>query len=219
MFYPSENFDGLAPDRLAPLRALWLRTPRLILHPPSDEDVAALRKLAFGGVHDPSVMPFLVPWTDDPELRDFVDFYRSRREAWQPTSWSLPFAVWASGTLVGVQDVEGKAFRETRTVSTGSWLGIGHHRRGYGTEMRAAVLEFAFRGLGAEVARSGYLDGNDASARIAEKLGYRIVGRGTYAPRGEPVGETEVELRREEWRCPIDVEIEGLEPALPLFGL
>jgi RimJ/RimL family protein N-acetyltransferase len=219
VFYPSDNFDALPGDRLARLRGLRLGTPRLILRPPSDEDVAALRELAIGDVHDPSVMPFLVPWTDDPELRDFVDYYRSRRESWQPNGWSLPFAVWASGTLVGVQDVEGKAFRETRTVSTGSWLGIRHQGRGYGTEMRAAVLEFAFHGLDAEVARSGYFDDNDASRRISEKLGYHIVGRGTHAPRSEPVEETEVELRREGWRCPIDVQIEGLEPALPLFGL
>jgi len=38
------------------------------------------------------------------------------------------------------------------------------------------------------------------------------------SPRGEPIQHYDYRLDREDWRCPIDVEIEGLEPALPLFG-
>jgi RimJ/RimL family protein N-acetyltransferase len=110
-------------------------------------------------------------------------------------------------------------FAKRRRVETGSWLGVRYQRRGYGTEMRVAVLELAFRGLEADAAISGYVDGNEASRRIAEKLGYRVVGRGNVFPRGEPIGETQVELRREDWSPPFAVEIEGLEPALPLFDL
>ena len=120
---------------------------------------------------------------------------------------------------MGIQDVIGKRFAQTRRFGTGSWLGERFQRRGYGTEMRAAVLELGFRGLGAAVAASGALDGNDASLRVSQKLGYRIVGRGEVAPRGVPVGHTDVELRREDWRPPVPVEIERLEIALPLFGL
>jgi RimJ/RimL family protein N-acetyltransferase len=85
--------------------------------------------------------------------------------------------------------------------------------------MRTAVLELAFRGLGAELARSGAVEGNAASLRISEKLGYRVVGSGQVAPRGVPVGHTDVELRREDWRPPVAVEIEGLRTSLPLFGV
>jgi RimJ/RimL family protein N-acetyltransferase len=85
--------------------------------------------------------------------------------------------------------------------------------------MRTAVLELAFRGLGAEVARSGAIDGNAASLRVSQKLGYRVIGRGTVAPRGVEVGHTDVELRREDWRPPFPVELEGVAPCLPLFGL
>ena len=84
--------------------------------------------------------------------------------------------------------------------------------------MRTAVLELAFRGLGAEVARSGAVDGNAASLRVSEKLGYRIVGRSTVSPRGMQVGHADLELRREDWQPPFPVAIEGLEPCLDLFG-
>jgi RimJ/RimL family protein N-acetyltransferase len=84
--------------------------------------------------------------------------------------------------------------------------------------MRTAVLELAFLGLGAERACSGAVDGNAGSLGVSEKLGYRVVGRDTVAPRGVAVGHAKVELRREDWRPPVPVEIEGLEPCLPLFG-
>jgi RimJ/RimL family protein N-acetyltransferase len=115
--------------------------------------------------------------------------------------------------------MESTDFAQTRTVGTGSWLGQRFQRQGVGTEMRAAVLELAFRGLGAENARSGAIDGNAASLRVSEKLGYRVIGRGTVEPRGVPAGHTDVELRREDWQPPVAVEIEGLGPCLPLFGL
>ncbi len=84
--------------------------------------------------------------------------------------------------------------------------------------MRTAVLELAFRGLGAETARSGAIDGNTASLRVSEKLSYRIVGHGTVEPRGVAIDHTDVELRRENWKPPIAVEVEGLEQCVPLFG-
>ena len=49
-----------------PLFGLRLRTPRLELRVPNLEDLAALAALAAAGVHDPSVQPFLVAWTDGP---------------------------------------------------------------------------------------------------------------------------------------------------------
>jgi RimJ/RimL family protein N-acetyltransferase len=104
-------------------------------------------------------------------------------------------------------------------VGTGSWLGLRFQGRGVGTEMRTAVLELAFRGLGAAAARSGAIDGNEASLRVSGTLGYRVIGRGTVAPRGVEVGRADVELRREDWRVPFPVELEGVAPCLPLFGL
>jgi RimJ/RimL family protein N-acetyltransferase len=171
-------------------------------------------------VHPPDFMPFRFAWTDASDSEDFVvGFFEQRLAEWQPEDWALNLGVWADGEVAGIQGVVAQDFAKRRRVETGSWLGLRYQRRGYGTEMRVAVLELAFRGLEADAAISGYVDGNEASRRIAEKLGYRVVGRGNVFPRGEPIGETQVELRREDWSPPFAVEIEGLEPALPLFDL
>jgi RimJ/RimL family protein N-acetyltransferase len=84
--------------------------------------------------------------------------------------------------------------------------------------MRAAVLQLAFAGLGAEVARSGAIAGNPQSLAVSRKLGYEVVGSHTVSPRGEPLEHTDIELRRANFRSPVSVEIIALGPLLPLFG-
>jgi RimJ/RimL family protein N-acetyltransferase len=204
---------------LAPLFALRLRTPRLELRLPERTELEQLREIALGGIHPPDFMPFSVPWTDDPELSDFLAYHELRRREWSVEAWHLELGVWLEGEPAGVQAVTATDFPATRTVMTGSWLGERFQRRSVGTEMRTAVLELAFRGLGAEIARSGAIDGNTASLRVSEKLGYRHAGRSTVTPRGVVVGHADLELRRDEWHPPFPVEIESLEPCLPLFGL
>ena len=127
--------------------------------------------------------------------------------------------MWADRELVGNQEVYAKDFREASVVGTGSWVGATFQRRGIGTEMRAGVLELAFRGLGAVAATSGWLEGNRASARVSEKLGYVETGIGETSPRGTLSRHHDLRLERKDWVSPFPVEINGLEPALPLFGV
>jgi RimJ/RimL family protein N-acetyltransferase len=203
-----------------PLFGLRLRTPRLELRLPTHDELVELREIARAGVHPPDEMPFEYAWTDEPYSEEWVvRFHEERLAEWRPERWQLNLAVWADDALAGVQGVLANDFARRRVVGTGSWLGRDFQRRGHGTEMRIAVLELAFRGLGAEIARSGAIDGNTASLRVSEKLGYRVTGRSTVAPRGDQVGHTNLELRREHWQPPLAVEIDGLEPCLRLFGL
>jgi RimJ/RimL family protein N-acetyltransferase len=207
------------PIDLSPLLGLRLRTPRLELRLPAPEDLEALREVALEGVHPPEFMPFSIAWTDDPGLGSFLGYHELQRRDWSVDAWDLELGVWVEGDPAGVQALQSENFARTRAVGTGSWLGRRFQGRGVGTEMRTAVLELAFRGLGATVARSGAIDGNVASLRVSGKLGYREVGRSTVAPRGEVVGHADLELRREDWRPPCAVEIVGLTPCLSLFGV
>ena len=167
-------------------------------------------------------MPFRLAWTDRPDVAEtFAPYHLAARENWRPESWSLLLGVWFEGELVGAQDVRGEEFAATRRFETGSWLGAAFQGRGLGTEMRYAVLELGFAGLGAEVAVSGAFVGNTASERVSEKLGYEVVGESEHAPRGVPQRERIFELTRARWESQPrpQVEIDGLEPCLPLFGV
>ncbi len=204
---------------LEPLYGLRLRTPRLELRVPTADEVEALYEVAAAGVHPPEVMPFAVAWTDDLTHDGFIAFHHDMRESWTPESWNIDFGVWAGDALVGVQGIFATGFAESRTVGTGSWLGAAQQGRGIGTEMRTAVIELAFRHLGASAVTSGAFATNLASRRISEKLGYRVVGHNSMSPRGTPERHVLLRLDRADWRGPpFEVEVEGAEPCLPLFG-
>jgi len=207
---------------LAPLFDVRLRTPRLELRLGTPEEIDELGRVAERGIHGPAEMPFSVPWTDgigQPDFGEgFAGFHRNLLTSWSPDDWHLDLLVWADGELVGSQEMYAKGFRETSVVGTGSWLGADFQGSGIGTEMRAAVLELAFRGLGAVAATSGWLEGNRPSARVSEKLGYVETGVGEISPRGVPVPHHDLRLERRDWVSPFLVEITGLTPALPLFG-
>ncbi len=208
---------------LAPLFDVRLRTPRLELRLGTPEEIDELGRLAQRGIHPPEKMPFAVAWSDrigEPTFPDdFVAYHAGLLTAWRPEAWRIDFLVWESGSLVGAQGISSTDFSNVRTVETGSWLGAAHQGRGIGTEMRAAALELIFRGLGAVAATSGWLEGNPSSARVSEKLGYRETGIREISPRGIPVLHHDLRLERRDWVSPVPVEITGLEPALPLFGV
>ncbi len=205
-----------------PLFGLRIRTPRLELRLPTDDDLVALAAVARAGVHDRPETPFLVPWDElsSPAFeRQFLTYWWRTRGGWKPDDWTLGLAVVADGAPIGIQDLTARDFEHRRSVLTGSWLGVDHQRRGYGTEMRAAVLWLAFEELGALAAESGYVDGNEASARVSEKLGYRPNGQRLVAPKGSPVTEHLVRATPQTWRRDlVPVRIDGLDACRGLFG-
>ncbi|GAA3876378.1 GNAT family N-acetyltransferase [Streptomyces sedi] len=206
-----------------PLAGLRLRTPRLELRLPDDEDLARMAELAAEGVHPPEEMPFLVPWTDRPPHEQrlaTIQHHWAARASLAPERWALNLAVLADGELVGTQELAARDFAVLRETSSGSWLGLPHQGRGIGTEMRAAVLELAFAGLGAEQSVSGAMEDNAASLRVSAKLGYEDDGVARLVVRGRPVTERRLRLTRERWlaRRRTPVEITGLEPCRALLG-
>ena len=105
-------------------------------------------------------------------------------------------------------------------MATGSWLGAAHQGDGIGTEMREAVLQFAFDHLKADRADSGAFLDNPRSLRVSEKLGYRPDGTAVLQRRP---GERAVEQRltldpsqfvRSDWA----VQVRGLPACRAFFG-
>ena len=207
-----------------PLFALRITTPRLELRVPDDEDLAELFTAARAGIHPPGEMPFGVPWTDEIDkpggLERFLAFHWTARGALSPERWSLPFAVVAEGSLVGVQELAAAEFAGARSVSSGSWLTASAQGRGTGLEMRAAVLHLAFAGLGALEALTSAWHDNPASQRVSLRLGYQHEGEQLIARRGEPTRHLRYRLTREAWQRDHfgGIEIHGLEPCLTLLG-
>jgi len=205
-----------------PLFDLRVRTPNLELRLPTDDDLLELVRVARAGIVDPDRTVFLVPWHKLPSPafeRQFLLHWWGDRSKWSPTAWSLGLAVLKDGQPIGVQELMARDFAIKRVINSGSWLGREFQGQGLGTEARAAILALAFTGLGAEAAESGYISGNAASARVSQKLGYRVTGDEVFAIDGKRELEIKVRCTPETWnRDLVPVTIEALEPCLSLFG-
>ncbi|HEV2593170.1 MAG TPA: GNAT family N-acetyltransferase [Gaiellaceae bacterium] len=189
-----------------PLVPLRIRTPRLELRLPTVAELRELYDVAEAGIHDPDVMVFEVPWTDDLNVPDFLAYHREQLELTTRDDLHVNFVAFLDGRPIGVQGINTQS---AGRVVTGSWLGAACQRRGYGTEMRSAILSFAFDVLGADVAQSGAFLENASSRNVSRKLGYREIGSHFVSPRGEPLEHVDLELRREDFTPLVEAEITG----------
>jgi RimJ/RimL family protein N-acetyltransferase len=209
-----------------PLSSLVVTSPRLTLRWPTLADLDALADRGAEGVHDPSFMPFFSQWTDgEPATiaQRVLQRHWTALGAWTPQDWTLYLAVVHEGTVVGSQSIGARNFASTREVLVTAWLGRRFQGQGFGTEARAAMLELAFSGLGAQSALSVVRQGNRPSQGVSRRLGFENDGVQVNTVRGQRVLSDRFRLDRETWleRRAMPVRISGLEldGALPLFGL
>jgi RimJ/RimL family protein N-acetyltransferase len=87
------------------------------------------------------------------------------------------------------------------SAELGYWLAEPVWAKGFGYEAAAAMTAHAFETAGHECLVAGYRHGNEASRRILDRLGFRIVGHEMIYSRGAgrktPVAR--LELTRREW--------------------
>ena len=206
-----------------PLFGLVIRSERLTLRLPTDDDLLDLMALVREGIHPPDEMPFAVPWSTLPSPafeRGYLAYHWANRSTWSPESWELGVGAMFEGRLIGMQGLHARDFASKRTVATGSWLGRAYQGRGLGTEMRAAILAFAFDGLGALVAETEAFLDNHQSSGVSRALGYEENGRGGLAPQGVLRETQRYRMTAERWRSRPrpPITIEGLDACRESFG-
>lgn len=207
-----------------PLRHLVLRTPRLELRPDDDAGLYELVEQVHAGIHPPDEMPFANPFTDADQADlgpNTLRFHWQQRANCTPAAWTINFLVRLDGRVIGNQSMTGKNFAVTHEVSTGSWIGQRYQGQGYGTEMRAAVLMFAFDDLGATQARSAAFVQNKRSHGVSRRLGYEPDGTEVLSVRKQR--QVDVRLlvtpeRFDEHRPSWQLETDGVEACLPFLA-
>ena len=213
---PMTDFPDLA--LLHPPFGLVLRAGALTLRPLADADLpeyaALLRRPIFEDPESPAVFGW---YRAEPavRVRDALSFQWRLRSEVSPEGWTLPLGIWADGHLIGCQDIAAVRFAERRTVTSGSWLTLGSHGRGYGTLMRQAILVLAFDHLGALRAESAAAVGNEASIAVSRACGYVENGTQMSTLPGPTTCEQRFLATPESFRRPsAPVQVEGLTPEL-----
>ena len=208
---------------LWPTYALRINTPRLTLRLPDEHELAVLAQVAADGVHKPTERPFLTPWTEgtpEDRARNVLQGHWEDLASWAPTNWTLGLGVFVSDDQpIGMVSLRSRDFRVVRGVTTGSWLGLPHHRQGLGTEARAGLLTLAFDHLGATDATTEVFTDNHSSQGVSRKLGYRHDGISKDARGDEVLVSDRLRLTAERWGeiTHPPVTVEGVEAALPMF--
>jgi RimJ/RimL family protein N-acetyltransferase len=207
-----------------PLFDLEVRTPLLTLRYADDALCTELATLASQGIHDPSSMPFAIPWTDveSPELeRQAYRFWWGSRADTSPAKWHLVLAALVGDTVVGATSLVTSGFAVTRTFETGSWLGRAHQGHGLGKEVRYATLQLGFDGFAADRATTGAFTDNAASLGVTRSLGYEPNGHLRHERRGELAESLRFQMTREHWATirRDDISLHGVDAASELLGL
>jgi RimJ/RimL family protein N-acetyltransferase len=206
-----------------PLFDLRLTAADLTLRPMTEADLGAMAEMLPADVEqDPAATRYAI--ADDQLRRGIVlhqEYWRSFG-IWRPAAWRLGFVVSAAGEIVGFQELEGNDFPILRTVDTSSFLVQAARGRGYGKQMRRAVLALAFGPLAAQAAITSAWQDNHASLGVSRALGYRWNGE-HYHARGDQVDVmVHMRLPRADWVAgdgAQGIEISGFDACRPLFGL
>ena len=138
-------------------------TPRLHLRPWDDKDAPALYELA----RDPRI-GMLCGWKPYECIDDAHSALSTFLAA--PDSYAVTLA--STGEVVGSIALRIDTGSPEATVADiGYWIGAPYWGNGYATEAGHAIIERAHE-LGVQMIVLKYFDGNDASRRVSEKLGF-----------------------------------------------
>jgi len=173
-----------------------LETERLVLRPLELADAEDTQRL----FPHWEVVKFLanqVPWPypEDGAFTYYREMILPAMERGDEWHWSLRLKQSPEHLIGGI------SLRKAQDNNRGFWLGLPWHGCGYMTEAAERVTDFWFEELGFPLLRVPKAVQNEASRRISEKSGMRVVDR---FPKSYVSGELESELweiTAEEWRA------------------
>lgn len=210
-------------NRYWPMFDIQLSTPELELRHLTEADLASLSNvIPDDAEQNPSSTTYA--GLDARQNRGAVvhqDYWRARG-SWRPESWALSFGVFRDGDLLGYQGLEGDDFVKLRTVDSSSFLAAPVRGRGWGKQMRAAVLALAFGPLGARFAITSAWSDSHASLGASRRLGYVDNGITVQQRDGQAGEMVHLRLSRETWMAsgwPEQVVVSSMDECLAFFGL
>ena len=153
--------------------SLVIETPRFVMRPWKLEDVEDI----WPYVSDPQ-FPRMMSWEAHKDRRVTTDYLQRQIDS-LAAGTSVGWAIEREGRAIGSIALDGirwefRAWRIDR-AELGYWLGAPYWGQGYMSEAALAATRFGFEVLGLHKITIGCVQGNVASQKIIEKLGYRFL--------------------------------------------
>lgn len=149
---------------------IFLKGKRLYLRPPLRDD-----------------LPFALRWINDPDTNQYLSVYlpsfEKDEEEWldriqKNKQTDVVFTiVLKSGIPIGFMGLHRISWKD-RTATTGALIGEEKYRnKGYGSEAKLVILEYAFQTLNLRKISSTVIAFNGRSVAYSLKCGYSVEGR------------------------------------------
>lgn len=176
-------------------------TRRLTLRPVAREDAGALFPL----IDNWAVAQWLavVPWPYT--MADMVHFLNVIA-APRASSLFPVFVICRDGAPIGCAEWRGPASASDeplhQVTELGYWLGEPHWGHGFATEAISALVTYAFETSDTRSIFSSVFEGNEASLRVQQKLGFEVIGKTLRMcrPRRRELPLIQTQLARERFR-------------------
>lgn len=169
-----------------------LKTQRLVLRSPTEDDVERIVELA----NNWNVVKYLatVPY---PYARSDAEEFLTRTKQREKTADDAVYAVTMDDAFLGVINVTPQRL----IPNLGYWLGEPYWGQGLMTEAVGVMVSAFFRQVENQLLTSGVFRGNDASLVVQQKFGFEITGETSMkcAARGEEMPSVETELTRQRY--------------------
>ncbi|WP_405401371.1 GNAT family N-acetyltransferase [Paracoccus sp. Ld10] len=153
-----------------------VRTSRLLLRPTAVDDAAALAEARSESYAE--LFPWFHPVMGTPDQENDAQ-WQSERLAQSAEAARrrerLSYFAWAWGACVGAVDLVPLWRRGQFRLSY--WVRSSAAGQGYGAEAVNAMIRTAFEVLDARLVTTGHAAPNAASARLAQKLGFRQIAQ------------------------------------------
>lgn len=151
-------------DDTKPPRVIFRKAGKVVLRPVLERD-----------------LPFITSWINDPEVTQFLAAHMPMMEA-EERRWfeNLPnrkphdivVAIEVDGVFIGTMGLHGIDFKHRR-ATTGALIGNrAYWGKGYGSEAKMLLLDYAFNELGLHKICSSVIAFNERSIRYSLKCGY-----------------------------------------------
>lgn len=146
-----------------------LRTERTVLSVPTEADIDAVDEAC----QDAEIQRFTT--VPSPYLRRHAEEFLARAAEWWTEDAEATWAIRVGGALAGMIGLSRLA---SGGPEIGYWMARPHRARGLLTEAARAVVDWGLdpAGLGAARIEWRAMVGNVASARVAQRLGFRYEG-------------------------------------------
>jgi len=148
-----------------------LESERLLLRPMRMSDADDM--FAYARREDVTTYLLWMPHSSPSYTRDYLAYIEERYALGEFYDWAVVEK--ASGRMIGTCGFT-RIDAPHNAAELGYVLNPDYHGRGYGTEAAARVLRFGFEELSLHRIEAKFMQGNEASLHVMEKLGMRLEG-------------------------------------------